>query len=157
MKDKRQQKIIEIISSQDVETQDELIKHLSDAGFTTTQATVSRDIRALKLRKVAGEIGHQKYALPEDRSLRFRVERESYRGILTNAILSVDRAGNLVVLKTISGVAMAAAAAIDAMEMDEIAGCIAGDDTIFVAVKSVEDMDRVIREIESPSDAQEEE
>ena len=55
MKDKRQQKIIEIISSQDVETQDELIKHLSDAGFTTTQATVSRDIRALKLRKVAGE------------------------------------------------------------------------------------------------------
>ena len=61
------------------------------------------------------------------------------------------------VLKTISGVAMAAAAAIDAMEMDEIAGCIAGDDTIFVAVKSVEDMDRVIREIESPSDAQEEE
>ena len=157
MKVNRHAKIVELVNQYHIETQEELAERLNQAGFNVTQATVSRDIRALKLRKVAGEIGHQKYALPEDKSLRFRVEKESYRGILTNAILSVDRAGNLVVLKTISGVAMAAAAAIDAMEMDEIAGCIAGDDTIFVAVKSVEDMDRVIREIESPSDAQEEE
>ncbi len=150
MKEKRQKKIIEIITSMNVETQDELAGFLKDAGFETTQATVSRDIRELKLRKVQSEIGHQKYALSVDMGNALKVKNTaSLREILTGSIISMETAGNLIVIKTMSGIAMAAAAAIDDLDIEGIAGCIAGDDTVFVAVKHIEAIENVKKRISS--------
>ncbi len=133
MKKSRHQKIVEIIAKQDVETQEELADRLKEAGFHVTQATVSRDIRELRLSKVPDGHGRQKYAV-EDQNAAL-VERR-YIHVLREGFASMDRAQNLVVIKTASGMAMAVAAALDAMEFDEVLGCIAGDDTIMVASRT---------------------
>lgn len=136
MKKTRHGKIIEIIEKNDVETQEELAGKLRESGFQVTQATVSRDIRELKLTKVAMSNGRQKYAAlteaNEDLS-------EKYTRVFRDAFVSMDMAQNILVIKTVSGMAMAVAAAIDAMHLHEIVGCIAGDDTIMCAVRSVDD------------------
>ena len=136
MKDKRHEKIIELINQYDIETQDELAEHLRNAGFQVTQATVSRDIRELKLTKVAMSNGRQKYVTltegTEDLS-------EKYTRVFHDGFVSMDMAQNILVIKTVSGMAMAVAAALDAMHLHEIVGCIAGDDTIMCAVRSVDD------------------
>ena len=136
MKEKRHEKIIELIEQYDIETQDELADRLRAAGFQVTQATVSRDIRKLKLSKVPGRNGRQKYALLTGQNHQMS---EKYVGILREAFVSMDQAQNILVIKTVSGMAMAVAAAIDAMHLHEIVGCIAGDDTIMCAVRSVDD------------------
>ena len=136
MKEKRHEKIIELIEQYDIETQDELADRLRVAGFQVTQATVSRDIRKLKLSKVPGRNGRQKYALLTGQNHQMS---EKYVGILREAFVSMDAAQNILVIKTVSGMAMAVAAALDALKFSEVVGCIAGDDTIMVAVRTVED------------------
>ena len=136
MKTKRQTKMLELIKKHDIETQEELADYLQKEGYQVTQATVSRDIRELKLTKVAMSNGRQKYAAlteaNEDLS-------EKYTRVFRDAFVSMDMAQNILVIKTVSGMAMAVAAAIDAMHLHEIVGCIAGDDTIMCAVRSVDD------------------
>lgn len=126
MKTKRQTKMLELIKKHDIETQEELSDYLQKEGYQVTQATVSRDIRELKLTKVAMSNGRQKYAAlteaNEDLS-------EKYTRVFRDAFVSMDMAQNILVIKTVSGMAMAVAAAIDAMHLHEIVGCIAGDDT----------------------------
>ena len=136
MKTKRQTKMLELIKKHDIETQEELSDYLQKEGYQVTQATVSRDIRELKLTKVAMSNGRQKYAAlteaNEDLS-------EKYTRVFRDAFVSMDMAQNILVIKTVSGMAMAVAAAIDALHLHEIVGCIAGDDTIMCAVRSVDD------------------
>ena len=136
MKTKRQTKMLELIKKHDIETQEELSDYLQKEGYQVTQATVSRDIRELKLTKVAMSNGRQKYAAlteaNEDLS-------EKYTRVFRDAFVSMDMAQNILVIKTVSGMAMAVAAALDAMHLHEIVGCIAGDDTIMCAVRSVDD------------------
>ena len=135
MKTKRHSKIVELINSYDIETQEELAQRLEEDGFAVTQATVSRDIRDLKLSKVVMANGKQKHSLmPKQDGI-----SEKYVRILGEAFVSMDMAQNILVVKTVSGMAMAAAAALDSMQMSEIVGCIAGDDTIMAAIRSVED------------------
>ena len=129
-------RMLELIKKHDIETQEELSDYLQKEGYQVTQATVSRDIRELKLTKVAMSNGRQKYAdlteANEDLS-------EKYTRVFRDAFVSMDMAQNILVIKTVSGMAMAVAAAIDAMHLHEIVGCIAGDDTIMCAVRSVDD------------------
>ena len=136
MKVNRHAKIVELINKYQIETQDELAEYLNEAGFKVTQATVSRDIRDLKLTKVPAENGRQKYAVLQSAQNRMT---EKYVRILRDGFSSMDMAQNILVLKTVSGMAMAVAAALDAMNWNEIVGCIAGDDTIMCAVRTVDD------------------
>ena len=132
MKTKRHSKIVELINAFDIETQEELAQKLEESGFVVTQATVSRD---LKLSKVILGDGRQKYSLmPKQDGI-----SEKYVRILREAFVSMDMAQNILVLKTVSGMAMAVAAALDSMQMSEIVGCIAGDDTIMAAIRSTDD------------------
>ena len=136
MKIARHAKIIDLISRNDVETQEELADLLNSEGFRVTQATVSRDIRELKLTKISLNDGRQKYAVMQASGENMN---EKYLRILKDGFLSMDMAQNLLVVKTVSGMAMAVAASIDAMQWPEVAGCIAGDDTIMCANRSVDD------------------
>ena len=136
MKLARHEKIIELIRQYEIDTQEELAVRLNEAGFKVTQATVSRDIRALKMTKVAGSNGKSRYAILENHSP--DILGDKYARILKDAVLSMDSGQNIVVVKTISGMAMAAAAALDAMKWPEILGCIAGDDTIMCAAKNTD-------------------
>ena len=136
MKQNRHEKIVELIDIYEIETQEELADKLREAGFNVTQATVSRDIRDLKLTKVPAENGRQKYAVLQSAQ---NGMTEKYVRILRDGFSSMDMAQNILVLKTVSGMAMAVAAALDAMNWNEIVGCIAGDDTIMCAVRTVDD------------------
>lgn len=144
MKTNRQSKIIEIIQKNEVETQDELSALLEKDGFRVTQATVSRDIRELKLTKIPTAGGRQKYAVitdaPENLS-------KKYERVLREGFLSMDMAQNILVIKTVSGMASAVCAAIDTMKMREIVGSIAGDDTIMCAIRTVDDTYAVMKKI----------
>lgn len=145
LKKNRHDKIIEIINNHVVETQEQLASLLKEAGYDVTQATVSRDIRQMKLTKQVIEDGRQKYvyftADPE-------VLHDKYVNVLRAGFVSMDLAQNLLVIRTVSGMAMALATAIDALEMPQIVGCIAGDDTIFAAVKSPEKAEEVMKAFE---------
>ena len=141
MKTKRQAKMLELIRKHEIETQEELSDYLQKEGYQVTQATVSRDIRELKLTKVAMSNGRQKYAALTDNSEDLS---EKYIRVFRDGFVSMDMAQNILVIKTVSGMAMAVAAAIDAMHLHEIIGCIAGDDTIMCAVRSVDDTIEVI-------------
>lgn len=135
MKVARHEKIIELIQEFDIDTQEELAARLNEAGFKVTQATVSRDIRALKMTKVAGRDGKSHYAILEDSP---GVLGDKYTRVLHDALTSIDVGQNMIVIKTISGMAMGVAAALDAMKWPEILGSIAGDDTVFCVVKTSE-------------------
>ena len=141
MKIRRQTKILELIKKYEIETQDELSAYLEQEGIQVTQATVSRDIRELKLTKVALGHGRQKYVAlletNEDMS-------QKYERIFRDGFISMDIAQNILVIKTVSGMAMAVAAALDALQIHEIVGSIAGDDTIMCAARSTEDAIAVI-------------
>lgn len=136
MKVSRHAKIIELIHSHNVETQEELAELLNQAGFKVTQATVSRDIRDLKLTKVARDGGSQKYVILQESG---KSMSEKYVRVLREGYASMDMAMNILVIKTVAGMAMAVAAAIDELNWHEVVGCIAGDDTIMCAIRSVED------------------
>lgn len=136
MKIARHSKIIELIHRYDIETQEELAEKLNEEGFEVIQATVSRDIRELKLTKLALDNGKQKYIILQNQDVQMN---DKYLRVLKEGYLSVDRAENILVVKTVSGMAMAVAAALDAMNWSEIVGCIAGDDTIMAAIRTKED------------------
>ncbi len=136
MKIQRHAKIVELINQYDIDTQEELARRLKEAGFRVTQATVSRDIRELRLTKIAVDGGRQKYVVMNTQSSELD---EKYLRILRDGFVSMDMAQNILVIRTVSGMAMAVAAAMDALNWKEIAGCIAGDDTIMCAIRSVDD------------------
>lgn len=148
MKKSRHQKIKELVEQYQIETQEELADKLTDAGYAVTQATVSRDIRELKLSKIPLGDGRQMYTIlgHNDQYL-----GDKYIRVLKDGFVSMDMAQNILVIKTVSGMAMAVAAAVDAMKFKEIVGSIAGDDTIMMAVRTVEDtqivMDKIRRAI----------
>lgn len=144
MKIERHTKIVELISKYDIETQEDLAEKLNEAGFNVTQATVSRDIRELKLTKVSTDGNRQKYVVLQSQE---GWMSEKYIRVLQDGFLSMTKASNILVIKTVSGMAMAVAAALDAMQYKEVLGCIAGDDTIFCATRNDEEtlslMDRM--------------
>ena len=144
MKVNRHAKIIELIGKYHIETQEELADYLNREGFKVTQATVSRDIRDLKLTKIPAENGKQKYALHQESG---NGMSEKYIRVLRDGYMSMDMAQNILVIKTAPGMAMAVCAAIDALEWNEIVGSIAGDDTIMCAVRTVNDTLLVMNKI----------
>lgn len=146
MKTQRHAQIIELIKENDIETQEELTLMLKEKGFDTTQATVSRDIKVLKLVKVSDDNGKYKYAVKSTES-EIRVSAK-FRTILEETVLSVDVSTSIVVIKTFPGMAQAAASAVDNMNWEEIVGTIAGDDTIFVALRTTEDALILCRKIQ---------
>ena len=144
MKKSRHQRIKELVEEFEIETQEELAERLMADGYPVTQATVSRDIRELKLSKIPIGDGRQKYTIlvQSDHYL-----NDKYIRVLKDGFVSMDMAQNILVVKTVSGMAMAVAAAIDAMKLKEIVGSIAGDDTIMMAVRTVEDTECVMEKI----------
>lgn len=137
MKNARQQKILEIIEKYDIDTQEALIKRLADEGYIVTQTTVSRDIRQLNLIKGAGINGSYKYIAPGV----VRVndgKAPVLNSAITDAVISVDAAGHIVVVRTYSGMANAIAVCFDSLRRDDIVGSVAGDDTILLVVKTSE-------------------
>ena len=136
MKTARHAKIIEIINKYNIETQEELADKLNEAGFQVTQATVSRDIRELKLMKIAKPDGGSRYTVMGQRDSQ---NSEKYIRVLKDAFLSMEMAQNILVIKTVSGMANAAGAALDNMNYSEVVGCIAGDDTIACINRSTDD------------------
>ena len=135
MKSARHSLILEIIEEKDIETQEELADELKRRGIKVTQATVSRDIKELRLLKVLGEHGGYKYATVE------RAEKgmnDRFIRMLSECVISVDSVGNLIVIKTLSASANAACEAIDSMKWDEVLGTIAGDKTLLVIARSEE-------------------
>ena len=152
MKTDRHKKILELIDRYEIGTQEELAKILNDEGYNVTQATVSRDIRELNLSKVSVDGKRTRYAtLTKDKP----VASDKFLTVLKEGFVSMDMAQNILVIKTVSGMAMAVAVAVDAMKWNEVVGCIAGDDTIMCAIRTVEDtvtvMDK-IRKIVSKKD-----
>lgn len=143
MKTDRHSKIIEIVGKYDVETQEELAEILNREGYNVTQATVSRDIRQLNLTKMS-ENGKQKYTVIKPANVQLG---DKYMRVLREGYSSMDMAQNILVIKTVAGMAMAVAAALDAMEWNEVVGTIAGDDTIMCAIRSVEDTVNVMARI----------
>lgn len=144
MKVNRHAKIIELIGKYQVETQEELAAYLTQEGFKVTQATVSRDIRDLKLTKIPTEDGKQRYAVhaKSDNTL-----SDKYIRVLRDGFASMDMAQNILVIRTVSGMAMAVATALDALEFSEVVGTIAGDDTIMCAIRTVDDTMKVMEKI----------
>ena len=150
MKIARHSKIIDLINQYDIETQEELAAKLQEAGFAVTQATVSRDIRELKLMKIARPDGGSRYTVMGQRDSQ---NSEKYIRVLKDAFLSMEMAQNILVIKTVSGMANAAGAALDNMNYSEVVGCIAGDDTIACIIRSTDDtiilMDKIKKIINS--------
>ena len=135
MKLERHSKIVELIGKYEIGTQEELAEYLNREGFNVTQATVSRDIRELKLSKVQTESGKQRYVVLQNQD----GLNDKYIRVLRDSFMSMDMAQNILVIKTVEGMAMAAGVALDAIHFHEIVGCVAGDNTIFCAVRSVDD------------------
>ncbi len=135
MKYNRQNEIINLISENEIETQEELSSLLQKRGYMVTQATISRDIRELKLVKIAGLDGKYKYALPRHEETAISTK---FRNLLIETMLGVDSANNIVVVKTCAGMASGTAAAIDSMGRDDVVGSVAGDDTIIIIMRSNE-------------------
>lgn len=133
MKTKRHAKILELIQSYTIDTQEELLRRLRGEGFEVTQATVSRDIKELRLLKTLGKDGTYKYTTGNKTGSDTGANLHS---LFSTTVLSVDFAGNMIVLKTINGMAQGVCAALDSMEWDGVVGTIAGDDSIFIVARS---------------------
>lgn len=144
MKEKRQEAILELVRKFEIETQEELAERLNESGFAVTQATISRDIRELKLTKVLHGTKQVYTALTENRY----PDNNKYIDILKHSFVSVDMAQNILVIKTASGTAMAVATALDSMHWSEIVGSIAGDDTVMCAIRTVEDTKKLVKRLE---------
>ena len=146
MKSKRQSQILELIREQDIETQNQMMEALAARGIHSTQATLSRDIKELRLVKKSSPNGGYCYALPssdnnDERNVRLR-------NIFRECVVSFDTAQNLVIIHTLPGLANAAASALDNMDMPDLVGTIAGDDTAFLAMRDNEAAQNLFHEIE---------
>ncbi|MBC5627530.1 arginine repressor [Clostridium sp. NSJ-6] len=144
MKSKRHNKVLEIINQSEIETQEELAEELKKNGFDVTQATVSRDIKILKLVKMQSSSGKYRYVAPtqEERGL-----NDKLYSILKNAAISAEKVDRFVVLKTLTGAASAVAEAIDNLYTEDVAGTIAGDNTIFILVRTDEKAEELILKV----------
>ena len=149
MKTKRQNEIIRLIADEDIKTQEELASELRARGYKVTQATVSRDIRELRLIKTAAKDGGFKYAKPERHEI---AVSERLTRILTDSLVSVDASGNIIVVKTLSGSANVAAEALDNLGWPGILGTIAGDNTIFIVVGNESDTAEITERIQNLSE-----
>ncbi|GAB6160220.1 arginine repressor [Howardella ureilytica] len=136
MKSERQNKIIELIRKNNIETQEELADALNLAGYNVTQATVSRDIRELNLTKTSIDGKHQKYVIYQSADINLA---DKYVNVMRDGFISMSVAQNLLIIKTVPGMAGAVCAALDAMDLEEVVGSVAGDDTIMAATSSKED------------------
>lgn len=141
MKTARQRKILEIIEKNDIGTQEELVALLEREGLEITQATISRDIRELGITKVSIDGKIQRYVTVKSAESGMN---NRLLGVLRTGFVSMDMAGSILVIKTSAGMAMAVAASIDALRLNQIVGSIAGDDTIFCALRSAEDGEEVM-------------
>lgn len=144
MKTRRHEKILELISAYDIDTQDELLRRLSEAGFEVTQATVSRDIKELRLVKTLSTNGKYKYST--GKTLTHDISAKFY-SLFADSVLSVVEACNLVVIKTMTGMAQAVCASMDPLEWKGIVGTLAGEDTIFVACVSNAAAQEIVQEL----------
>ena len=144
MKGKRQEAILELVKKYEIETQEELAEKLGSAGFAVTQATISRDIRELKLTKIQHGSKQIYAALTENKFS----NSNKYIDIFKHSFVSMDMAQNILVIKTASGTAMALATALDSLHWDEIVGTIAGDDTVMCAIRTVEDTKKLMKKLE---------
>lgn len=138
----RQRKILELIEAYEIETQEELSEHLKRTGIDITQATISRDIKELRLVKVLSKSGKYKYAVMDE-----NIEGATERliKIFKSSIIGFDIAGHILVIKTLPGAAQVCASAIDTLKVEHVVGTIAGDDTIFIAVSDMEYVDSVVK------------
>ena len=144
MKKYRQEKLLDLITRYEIETQDELIAHLKEMGFDVTQATISRDIRELKIAKMTTGKGSYRYVLPKQIDPSAGVK---FSSALIDSITTVDYAQNLVVIKTYPGLASAVAGGIDRMDLVQILGCVAGDDTIMVVTRDADCAEHLAKRI----------
>ena len=142
MKVARHEKIKELIQQYDIDTQEELASRLNEAGFKVTQATVSRDIRALKMMKVTGKDGKSRYVILQELPTEMG---EKY----TRVLLTIDQGQNILVIRTVPGMAMGVAAALDALNWEEILGSIAGDDTVMCVARTLEEASSVAERLKS--------
>lgn len=149
MKSKRHEKILEIIKNKDIETQEELAEELKKLGFDVTQATVSRDIKNLKLLKMQSSTGNYRYVVPTKESSNIS---DKLANILSNAVTHVENVDKMVVVKTFTGGASAAAEAIDTLGFEDIAGTVAGDNTIFILVRTLSGAEEIVDRIKSRID-----
>ena len=144
MKRNRQEKLLELISRYEIETQDELIGRLRENGYEVTQATVSRDLKELKLTKAMTAHGGYRYALNTGRT---RMGAVHLNNAMADSIVQVDYSMNTVVIKTYPGLASAVAGGIDRMDLNQILGCVAGDDTIMVVTRDVDCAEHLAKRI----------
>lgn len=145
MKAKRHAKILEMISSQSIETQEDLLRKLKTEGFDVTQATVSRDIKELHLVKVMNADGVYAYSNLERNQPEASADR--FYSIFSQSAVKVDFAGNIVVIKCLTGMAMAVCATLDSMRWESVVGTIGGDDTIFVLLRTTQDAGDMVRDL----------
>ena len=145
MRATRQNAILAIVSEYEIQTQEELSEKLRNMGYEVTQATVSRDIRELKLTKIQHGTKQVYAALTENKYS----NSNKYIDILKHSFISVDMAQNILVIKTASGTAMAVATALDSLHWDEIVGTIAGDDTVMCAIRTVDDTKKLVKRLEN--------
>ena len=146
MKVARHEKIKELIQQYDIDTQEELASRLNEAGFKVTQATVSRDIRALKMMKVTGKDGKSRYVILQELPTELG---EKYTRVLHDALLTIDQGQNILGIRTVPGMAMGVAAALDALNWEEILGSIAGDDTVMCVARTLEEASSVAERLKS--------
>lgn len=143
MRYSRQDKIIELITSYEIETQDALAEKLSDSGYKVTQATISRDIKELQLIKILSSSGKYKYALPAGQNKVSSSDR--FEKIFRNTVSSISSSGNIIILKTLSGCANAACEAFDSFNPEGVLGSIAGDNTVFIVVDLPEHIPAIVK------------
>ncbi|HHV31202.1 arginine repressor [Caproiciproducens sp. LBM24188] len=144
MKTRRHAKILELISQYNIDTQEELLRLLRQGGFDVTQATVSRDIKELRLVKTLSEDGKYKYSIGTDNTKDFS---SKFYSLLVDSTVSINYACNLVVIKCLSGMAQAVCASMDSMHWNGVVGTLAGEDTIFVACKSEAEAENMVAEL----------
>lgn len=144
MKFNRQNEIMSLIGEYEIETQEDLSAKLAERGYQVTQATISRDIREMRLVKIAGSGGRYKYAIPHHEPNALSLK---FKNLLTETVIGVDSAGNIAVVKTYAGMAQGAAAAIDAMGHEDIVGSVAGDDTILIVMRTPEKARALLDEV----------
>jgi len=137
----RQSKLLEIIDKYPIETQEDLGFKLKENGFRVTQATISRDIKELRLIKILNAEGKYHYASFRETS---SSTNERIVNIFRESVIGVEYSGNMIVIKTLSGAAMAASAAIDSLAWSDVVGCVSGDDTIFVLARNIDNIEVLV-------------
>lgn len=146
MKNARQNKILELIEEYEISTQEALIQRLAEHGFDSTQTTISRDIRQLRLIKGPTGRGTYKYVAPE---VRRGKDAPGHNSALTDAVIKIEAAQNIIVVKTMSGMANAIAVCIDSLQIKDIVGSVAGDDTVLLVLKTAEKAEATEEELKS--------